>query len=279
MQAIILVGGRGTRLRSVVSDVPKPLAPIGAGKTPFLHYLLKHLADNGISEVFLAVGYMAECFFEMIGKSYLGMKIYYSHESRPLGTGGAIKKALDMRMRLFPAISHEDPVFVLNGDCWHPIDYYDFWSVFAKHQQQLSMALTHLQNQDRFGRVGVNTHKYPPEITSFEYQSGGSDNEQQNFANSLISCGIYLLYADLLLSEHSLSGSFSIENDFFKKYIQALPVNAYINKDTPFVDIGIPQDYQMFVDMVAKNIQYGEYEQLRNIENAQMHENNDKITA
>ena len=94
MEAIVLVGGKGTRLRSVVSDVPKPMAPVK--DKPFLEYLLNELIDQGISKVVLAVGYKAEIIIEYFGNRYKNIEIEYSIEENSLGTGGAIKKALEL---------------------------------------------------------------------------------------------------------------------------------------------------------------------------------------
>jgi len=107
-EAIILAGGLGTRLRAVVSDVPKPLAPI-AGR-PFLHWLLDGLAHQGIGRVVLATGYMAGTIRDVIGATHASMAIAHAEETTPLGTGGALWAALSH--------CHGERVFMLNGDTW-----------------------------------------------------------------------------------------------------------------------------------------------------------------
>ena len=91
MDAIVLAGGLGTRLRSVVSSVPKPMAPVGG--RPFLDLLLESLKSKGITRVILSVGYMSEAIISYFQKSRLGMDLVFEVESSPLGTGGAIAAA------------------------------------------------------------------------------------------------------------------------------------------------------------------------------------------
>ena len=91
LAAVVLAGGMGTRLRSVVADRPKVLAPV-AGR-PFLTYLLDQIADAGVERVVLSTGHMAEQFADAIGDHYRNMSITYAQEEQPLGTGGAIRFA------------------------------------------------------------------------------------------------------------------------------------------------------------------------------------------
>ena len=113
MQAIILAGGLGTRLRSVVPDLPKPMAPV-AGR-PFLAWVLDRLVDAGFESAVLAVGYRHEIIRAHFGEDYRGMALRYSVETTPLGTGGAMRLAADHVTAL--------PVFVLNGDTYLELDY------------------------------------------------------------------------------------------------------------------------------------------------------------
>ena len=92
MQAIILAGGLGTRLRPRVADMPKPMAPVGA--RPFLEYLLVRLSDAGFANVVLSVGYLHERIIEHFGQSFRKLEISYSIETTPLGTGGARRAAV-----------------------------------------------------------------------------------------------------------------------------------------------------------------------------------------
>ena len=131
MQAILLCGGMGTRLRSVVSDRPKPMADI-CGK-PFLQYLLEMLRDKGITEVIFALGYMGEMIEEYFQDgSAFGLKIAYSYEEEPLGTGGAIRNAL-------PKILEEE-VLVLNADTYFPMDYQGLYHFHQENDGDFSLA-------------------------------------------------------------------------------------------------------------------------------------------
>ena len=112
MEAIVLAGGFGTRLKEVVSDVPKPMAPVN-GK-PFLEYLIKDLGEKGIRHIILAVGYKKKIIKEYFKNRYESIEITYSEELTPLGTGGAIKKALKL--------AKEEDVFIVNGDTFFDID-------------------------------------------------------------------------------------------------------------------------------------------------------------
>lgn len=108
MEAIVLAGGFGTRLQSVVADLPKPMAPIGYSPF-FLSYIFFHyLIRNGITKVILSTGYLHHKIEEYYGTQFNGLVIVYSKEESPLGTGGAIKLALSK------AISEQ--VFIINGD-------------------------------------------------------------------------------------------------------------------------------------------------------------------
>ncbi len=91
MQAIIIAGGFGTRLKQVISGIPKVMAPING--RPFLEFILSDLKRQGFSSVVLAVGYRHEVIFENFGYWYKSMRLSYSIEKEPLGTGGAVKKS------------------------------------------------------------------------------------------------------------------------------------------------------------------------------------------
>ena len=144
MQAILLCGGMGTRLRSVVSDRPKPMADI-CGK-PFLQYLLEMLRDKGITEVIFALGYMGEMIEEYFQDgSAFGLKIAYSYEEEPLGTGGAIRNAL-------PKILEEE-VLVLNADTYFPMDYQGLLRFHQENDGDFSLATRAVPDISRYGAV------------------------------------------------------------------------------------------------------------------------------
>lgn len=142
MEAIILAGGFGTRLQSVVSDVPKPMAPVAGN--PFLQYLLDELDEQGFTKVILAVGYKKECIMEYFQNQYKNIQIVYSVENEPLGTGGCIQQAMQF--------VDEDFVFVLNGDTMFKIDF----NQMAK-LQCLAIACKKMVQFERYGEITISS--------------------------------------------------------------------------------------------------------------------------
>ena len=149
MEVIILAGGLGTRLRSVVSEVPKGTAPI-AGK-PFLWYILKYLTKYNVSKVILSVGYLREVIFQWIDKvkDDFPFSFDYAIEEEPLGTGGGIKLALEK--------VKNDDVVVLNGDTFFDVDFDNLLSCHKKGKKSITLALKPMTQFDRYGTVNFNT--------------------------------------------------------------------------------------------------------------------------
>jgi NDP-sugar pyrophosphorylase family protein len=217
--AMILAGGLGTRLRSVVPDRPKVLAEI-AGR-PYLAYLLEHLATAGLQTVVLCVGYLGEQVETLFGSAYQGLHLKYSQESTLLGTGGALRLAL-------PLIE-SDCALVLNGDSFCTANLREFW---AWHQGQLAEAtllLTEVADTTRYGRVEVQ-----------------ADGKLLNFAekgvggSGWISAGIYLLQHQILENIPS-DQVISLEQDVFPKLL-GRAFYGYQNQ-SKFIDIGTPESY------------------------------------
>jgi D-glycero-alpha-D-manno-heptose 1-phosphate guanylyltransferase len=219
MQAIILAGGFGTRLRAALADVPKPMAPIG-GK-PFLAYLLDYLLGQGVTRVVLSVHYLREQIQDYFQSQYRGIEIHYAVEDEPLGTGGAILHSL---RELAPL-----PTFVLNGDTFLKLDYRAMYQQHEAGQPLMTMALRKLIDCSRYGVVEVTEQC----VTAFKDQ--GSE------LPGLINAGVYLI-DPVLFKLMPLPNQFSFERDFLfpnvgKIQPQAFPVDDY------FIDIGIPEDY------------------------------------
>ena len=219
--AIVLAGGFGTRLQSVVKDIPKPMAPV-AGK-PFLEHLLQYLSQYGIEKSILSVGYKWETIKNYFGDSYGEMKLEYSVEDEPLGTGGAILKAVQS--------SDEEQFFVFNGDSFFNINLNNFNSKHQTLNSKLSLALKRMRNFDRYGVVRTDASN---RIISFE--------EKKFYEEGDINGGIYILHRDLF-SEMNLPERFSFEQDVMEKYFKELSFSGFSFEDY-FIDIGIPEDYQ-----------------------------------
>lgn len=249
MQAIILAGGFGTRLQSVVSDVPKPMAPVC--NKPFLSYLLDELAVQGFQKVILAVGYKKECIMSFYGASYRQMEIIYSIEEEPLGTGGCILQAMQYVTDPF--------VFILNGDTMFKIDFHQMEQLHS-----LSIACKKMVHFDRYGEVKIEDGI----IQSFE--------EKKAVEEGYINGGIYYL-PTTIFNQFDLPKRFSIEKDFFEQYMNQLSIKAFMS-DGYFLDIGIPQDYaKAQIDFKSKkavfldrdgviNIDYGHVHQIKDFE-------------
>lgn len=219
-EAIILCGGLGTRLRSVISDVPKPMAPIK--NKPFLAFVLEYLKKQNISRVVLAVSYKYEIIQEYFGNSYLGMQILYSIEKEPLGTGGAILEALNL--------INSDSCYVLNGDTFFDINL----DRLKLDNSYICVALKPMKNFDRYGSVDIDNNSY---ISAF--------NEKKFTSNGLINGGVYLIKKNIFNS-FNLPNKFSFE-EFFQENFLIFNAKATVFDDY-FIDIGIPQDYKAFID-------------------------------
>ncbi len=217
--AIVLAGGLGTRLRSVINDLPKPMAPVN-GK-PFLHYIFKYLIRQGISEAVLSVGYKHELVKEFFGEEYLGVKIHYSVEEEPLGTGGGIKKAFELV---------NDFAFVLNGDTFFDADLNVLSDFYFDSKSDITLSLKRLQNFDRYGTVQLDAGN---RVTKFA--------EKQFLPEGLINGGVYF-FSKELFEKIETPEKFSFEKDVLEKYTHELKFSGKVF-DGYFIDIGIPEDY------------------------------------
>lgn len=216
MEAIVLAGGLGTRLRSVVSDLPKPMAPII--DTPFLAYILKYLRKNGTTKVILSVGYKWETIKEYFGDKFEGMELIYSIEDEPLGTGGAIKKALDQ-------VKNQE-VYIINGDTFFDVNLKE---LYLQNDSKLILSLKKMKNFDRYGCVECDKNNFITAFTEKGYRETGDING-----------GIYLA-AKNIFDGYDLEEKFSFE-EFIQNNFQNLQIGAIVF-DNYFIDIGIPEDY------------------------------------
>lgn len=219
MEAIVLAGGLGTRLRDFVSDMPKPMAPIG--DRPFLQILLSRLEQRGFTHIILAVGYLAEKIIDYFGDNFAGMNISYVIENEPLGTGGAVRLALTK-------VKH-DHVFVLNGDTFLDVDFADVEALWKKHKQPIMVA-RQVPDIARFGALIVKDQRL-----SGYYEKGRS-------GAGVINAGCYVLPIEAF-DMLRVGEKFSIESDYFEKiykdvFIRVMPTDGH------FIDIGVPEDFK-----------------------------------
>ena len=218
IDAAILVGGLGTRLRGLVDDVPKPLAPV-LGR-PFLFYLLDMLALRGARSVALCSGYMADFVKEKIGTEWLGMPIYYSVENEPMGTAGALA--------LGRSYLRSEQVLVMNGDTWLEPDFKAFAA--SAENSDFCMAGATVFDASRYGMLEWDASGHLVCFTE-KNQSGSPGN---------INAGMYFIGQNLLASlpvtplslERQVLPGITLE-----RRVKVFPTAS------PFLDIGIPEDY------------------------------------
>lgn len=217
-EAIVLAGGFGTRLAHIVSDVPKPMAPV-CGR-PFLRFILDDLQKKGVERIILATGYKRECIEEFFGTHYRGMEIVYSPEDTPLGTGGAIKRAL--------SLCREDWVAVLNGDTYFDVDFSTLDAV--KRPGAVLLAAKRMRDFDRYGALELDGVT----VTAFR--------EKAPCAEGLINGGVYLLERTAL--DAIEEDCFSFETAVLEPLAQQGNVLA-VESAGYFIDIGVPEDYAL----------------------------------
>lgn len=218
-EAILLVGGRGTRLKSVVSDVPKPLAPV-AGR-PFLAWVLDHLAESGIRRCILATGYLSSMVESCIGRRWQQMKVRYSVEEHALGTGGAV--ALASRQ------VQGDGVHVLNGDTFLRYSPMALETVTRLTGAPIGVALARVDDVGRYGAVSVDGGR----VLAFR--------EKGDNGPGLVNAGSYFFSSAALDQLASLAPS-SLENDVLVPHAAVGSIAAF-TETSDFIDIGVPDDY------------------------------------
>jgi len=219
---IILVGGKGTRLKSVVSEVPKPMAPVA--DRPFLEWFLLTLRTQGFGNVVLCTGYMGNAvrdYFE--DGSRLGMHITYSHESRSLGTAGAVRKVL--------TDSVAERFIVMNGDSLCRSNLEELRREHESRKASVSMWVLPVQDCSRYGTVEIDS-----DLAVVAFQEKSLLHQY-----GLISAGIYLINRDVVerIPEEEYV---SWENDIFPNMVGH---GLYaVQGEGPFIDIGTPESYQ-----------------------------------
>jgi D-glycero-alpha-D-manno-heptose 1-phosphate guanylyltransferase len=228
IEAIVLAGGEGKRLRPVIRDVPKPMADV-AGR-PFLWWLMSHLQQQHASRVILSVGYKAEVILDYFGEQFQGVQIAYSVEREPLGTGGAIKLALEQAVQRH--------VIVMNGDTYADLDLPAFITKFESSGSDLAIAVTHLKDVGRYGSIAIDEKS--DKLLKFE--------EKQRSSAGYINAGVYCLRPNIFM-KYGAPGKFSFERDFLAPRLVEL--NPIVFKETlAFIDIGVPEDYALAQTLV-----------------------------
>lgn len=228
MTAAILVGGLGKRLRPVVADRPKPLAPVG--NRPFLTYLLDQLDSVGIEKVVLLSGYRAGLVRSTLGTRYRNIRLKYSEETQPLGTAGALHFAL--------AEFGPGDLLLLNGDSYCDVDLQRFIEAHSTSGLEGSLVVTPVEDVSRFGCVLLN-------------EAGlviGFAEKSRLPTPGLINAGIYLLSQSLL--EEIPEGTGSLEREHLPRWALAGRLQGYCHRGA-FLDIGTPESYALGEEFVG----------------------------
>lgn len=218
MEAIVLAGGFGTRLRELVADVPKPMAPI-AGR-PFLEILLGSLARKGFRRVTLSLGFMADKISGHFGPRFAGMDLLYVVEDQPLGTGGGVRLAMEH--------TKAEHVFVFNGDTFLDLEVDQIERQWAMHHRPLIVGRK-VEDTARYGRLlavdGL--------VTGF--------TEKGVAGPGLINAGCYVFRRGQL-EAFPVGTAFSLEADYLTRAVAVQGFDVFETQGQ-FIDIGVPDDF------------------------------------
>lgn len=223
VKAVVLAGGLGTRLRSVVPSKPKVLASIG--ERSFLELLVRQLRSQGIQRLVMCTGYMADQIESEFGDgSQWGISIEYSREEKPLGTAGAVKLAQSH-------LSDCPEFFVLNGDSFLEIDFRNFLAFHRKNAGAIaSMGVLRVENASRYGTVQVDSNS---RVSGFAEKTGSE-------LPGLVNGGVYVFNQAVL--QRMPEGPASLEKDVFPRLLDE---GVYAQEQHGmFIDIGTPADYE-----------------------------------
>jgi len=232
-EAIILAGGLGTRLRSLVSDVPKPMALIN--DRPFLEILLDYWIIQGIKKFILSVGYKKEIIINHFGSNYKGVAIKYAVESDLLGTGGALVNAIKR-------LEWTDDFILINGDTYFEVDLKKLTEFHKINDSILTFSLIIKNDIDRYKPIFLDKTGRIIEL------------KQSNETPLMVNGGVYIIgnkVTRALLNFNKYK--FSFENDFVDNFIKNNQNIYGCSFNNKFVDIGTPLDYKNFKSNILDN--------------------------
>lgn len=219
--AIILAGGLGTRLRTVVQDVPKCMAPV-AGH-PFLKYLIDALLQSGIRQFIFSLGYKHEIIETYLETAFPELNKTIALETSPLGTGGAVQLACQY--------TTASDILIVNGDTYFDVQVPALIEFHLQHHAAVTLALKPMRDFSRYGVVELDKDNH---VLAF--------HEKKQYEEGLINGGVYMLNREALLSKE-LPATFSLETDFLEPYANSIRMMGFIQPGY-FIDIGIPDDYE-----------------------------------
>ena len=221
MEAIILAGGLGTRLRDVIKDTPKCLAEINGN--PFLFYVINNLQYNNVSRFIFSLGYLSQDVVYFLESNFKDLNYTCVIEDEPLGTGGAIKLALKE--------STEEIVIITNADTYFNFNLNDLIKFHIQKKAIVSICLVEMQNYDRYGTVLLNNDEIVIDFVEKKFTEKGT-----------INAGFYCINKSHFLNKTLSMFNFSFEKDYIENEIVGNKIYGLLFSGT-FIDIGIPEDY------------------------------------
>jgi D-glycero-alpha-D-manno-heptose 1-phosphate guanylyltransferase len=235
MEAIILAGGLGKRLRSIVPKLPKPLAPIGG--RPFLSYLFDFWISQGVNHFVLSIGYKHEIIQKEFGAHYKSAKVDYAIETTPLGTGGGL--LLSQKKLLSP-----EPFLVLNGDTFFNIKRNEILNYHSNNAADMTLSLFKISPNSRYNPALLDNDGF---ISSLEKPSKTS---KSSWANG----GVYLMEPDLLNEYQNYPPKkYSLEDELLPDLIKNKKRIAGFISQGDFIDIGLPDDYRRAKEILSRS--------------------------
>jgi D-glycero-alpha-D-manno-heptose 1-phosphate guanylyltransferase len=232
MQAIILAGGKGTRLRAEVPDLPKPLAPVDG--RPFLEHQMSYWIRQGVDRFVLSVGYMAERIIETIGNRYCDATVDYAIEAQPLGTGGAVLFAMR-------GLSPNEPFLVVNGDTFFDLPLSDLQGFHRGRNSSWTLGLFRTIDTNRYMGVSLDRDERLIALVT-------PDQRGDVWANG----GVYMVSPGVLDSvAERFKGEVSLESEIIPALLASKSAIYGFRHDGRFIDIGVPADYRRAADVLA----------------------------
>lgn len=231
--AIVLCGGAGLRLRTIIGAAPKPMATVA--DRPFLELLLRQLQRSGFRRVILAVGYQAAVIRSYFGPQAMGLDIAYSEESLPLGTGGALRKAVDL--------VESSSVLVMNGDSYTNVDLKSFAALHHQSNADVTVLAVAVDGRGDAGSLLIDADNM---VKRFQEKGGGGEARHLN-------AGVYMMSRHLLF-DIPTGLQVSLERELFPKWLRdGRQVRANV-QEGPCLDIGTPERYRLAQDVLANMV-------------------------
>ncbi len=231
-EAIVLVGGKGTRLHTLFPDIPKALVPVK--ERPFIDYVIGNLTKQGICRIVLAVGYLSQQLIDHLSKR-TDVEIIYSAEEEPLGTGGAVKRAIKH--------INGDRFLALNGDSICCIDYYELYSFHQNLGVDLTVAVTKDMQRMDGGNVEVGKDNL---VKAFH------EKKRKEAGSMFLNAGVYVFDKKTIELTHAPNVC-SLEYDIFPRMVNRRACAGFIT-DKPVLDIGTPERYLQAKDYMIREL-------------------------